>query len=187
MTQKQKILLAFILPAIVALITVAIFLERSHRRLAIERWSVEHKALVRAIAQTMQDHLNEARALLAYTGQLDEFSRLEARAAVDRSLNGIPPESEPGKRHILDTLLAKNNALSTVFLLLPNGDHYLSHPYAAQRTLKKYNLADRRYFQEATQTKRPTISDGLIDAYGNLAVAVDIPLLDKRGEIYGSV
>lgn len=184
MTQKLKILLAFILPTIVALATVALFLEHSHRQLAIERWSVEHKALVRSIGQAMQRRIDEARTLLTYTSQFKEFARLDAIAAVDRQLNGIPPEYEADKRRVLDTLLAQSDALSIVFILLPNGDHYLSHPYAVQRTLKKYNLADRPYFQEATRTKRPAISDSLIGADGKLAVVVDIPLLDAAGEIY---
>ncbi len=184
MTQKLKILLAFILPAIVALATVAIFLEHSHRQLAIERWSVEHKALVRSIGQAMQRQIDEARTLLSYTSQFKEFTSLDAIAAVDRQLNGIPPEHEADKRRVLDTLLAQSDALSIVFILLPNGDHYLSHPYEVQRSLKKYNLADRAYFQEASRTKRPAISDSLIGADGKLAVVIDIPLLDADGEIY---
>jgi len=155
MTQKLKILLAFILPAIVALATVAIFLEHSHRQLAIERWSVEHKALVRSIGQAMQRQIDEARTLLSYTSQFKEFTSLDAIAAVDRQLNGIPPEHEADKRRVLDTLLAQSDALSIVFILLPNGDHYLSHPYEVQRSLKKYNLADRAYFQVAGPSGRP--------------------------------
>ena len=184
MTQKLKILLAFILPAIVALATVAVFLDHSHRQLAIDRWSVEHKALVRSIGKAMQWRIDEARTLLSYTSQLREFAQLDAVGAVDRQLNGIPPEYEADKRRVLDTLLAQSDALSIVFILLPNGDHYLSHPYEVQRTLKKYNLADRAYFQEASLTKRPALSDSLIGADGKFAVVVDFPLLDARGEIY---
>lgn len=184
MTQKQKVLLAFILPAIVALFTIAILLERSHRQLAIERWSFEHKALVRSIAQAMQSRLDEAQRLLEYTAQLDEFAALEA---VDRStpaLRGIPPHLEARKRLALGALIAKTDAISIAFLLLPNGDHYLSHPYDVQQSLKKYNLADRSYFQEAARSKKPAISDSLIGADGKLAVVVDVPLLDADGEIY---
>ena len=184
MTQKQKVLLAFILPAIVALFTTAIFLEHSHRQLAIERWSIEHKALVRSIAQAMQSRIDDAQVSLEYTAQLDEFARLEA---VDRStpaLRGIPPELEARKRQALGALIDKTEAISIAFLLLPNGDHYLSHPYEVQQSLKKYNLADRAYFQESTRTKKPAISDSLIGADGKLAVVVNVPLLDARGEIY---
>jgi diguanylate cyclase (GGDEF)-like protein/PAS domain S-box-containing protein len=184
MTQKQKILLAFILPAIVALACIAFSLERSFQHLAVERWSVEHKALVRSISQAMQQQITEARSLLTYTSQLDEFSKLLATAQIDRSLNGIPPGADAGKRRMLDALLSKTDTISTVFILLPNGDHYLSHPYDIQLRLKKYNLADRPYFQEATRTHLPAVSDSLIGSDGNPAVVVDVPLLDSRGEIF---
>jgi diguanylate cyclase (GGDEF)-like protein/PAS domain S-box-containing protein len=184
MTQKQKVLLAFILPAVVALVTIAIFLERSHRQLAIERWSSEHKALVRSIAVSMEDRVNEARSLLEYTSQMDEFARLDSLDAVQRELNGIPLNLETAKRKTLDTLLAKTHAITTVFILLPNGDHYLSHPFSVQRSLKKYNLADRAYFQEANRTHKPVVSDNLIGADGKQAIIVDIPLLDAEDKIY---
>ena len=184
MTQKQKILLAFILPTCVALLAIAFFLERSHRQLAIERWAVEHKSHVSSIAHALQGEIDNTRKLLAYTGQLTEFSQLSAVDRIDHTLNGIPPELEAAKRQVLDALLTQAPALSTVFLLLPNGDHYLSHPYTVQQSLKKFNLADRAYFQQARQTKAATISDGLIGADGKIAVVVDIPLLDNHGEIY---
>ncbi len=184
MTQKQKILLSFLLPAIIALLAIAVFLEQSHRKLAIERWSIEHKALVHAIGDAMQAKINEARAVLGYTAQLKPFSHLESIERIDRSLNGIPPYLETEKRKTLDTLLENSRGISAVFILLPNGDHYLSHPFSVQKSLKKYNLADRAYFQEARRTKKPTVSDSLIGADGKMAVVVDIPLLDANGEIY---
>jgi hypothetical protein len=61
-------------------------------------------------------------------------------------------------------------------MLLPNGDHYLSHPYAIQQSLKKYNLADRPYFQEATRSKKTAISDSILGADGMPAVVIDTPL-----------
>lgn len=184
MTQRQKILLAFILPALVALLAIAFFLEKSHRQLAIERWSAEQKSHVESVANALQSEIIQARNLLAYTAQLDEFSALIAVDRINRQLNGIPPGVERGKRQALDALLAQTRSLSTVFLLLPNGDHYLSHPYAVQQSLKKYNLADRPYFQHATKSKRAAISDSIIGADGKLAVVIDIPLLDPQGEIY---
>lgn len=184
MTQKQKILLAFVLPALIALLAIGIFLNQSHRQLAIERWSTEQTAHVRTIAHNLQDEIDHAESYLAFTGQLTEFSRLNAVDRIDRALNGIPPETESDQRRVLNALLKQVPALSSVFLLLPNGDHYLSHPYAIQQALKKYNLADRPYFKQASATKKPAISDIVIGADGNPAIVVDIPLLDRRGEIY---
>ena len=184
MTQKQKILLAFVLPALIALLAIGIFLEKSHRQLAIERWSTEQTSHVRSIARSLQGEIDEAESHLAFTGQLAEFSHLNAVDRIDRALNGIPPDAESGKRQVLDALLKQLPSLSIVFLLLPNGDHYLSHPLTVQQSLKKFNLADRPYFNQASTTKLPAISDSVIGADGKLAVVVDIPLLDSQGEIY---
>ena len=184
MTLKQKILLAFILPAITALAAVWLFVHRSHERLAIERWSSEHRPLVRIIAQSIQEKMADASDVLTYTGQLAEFSSLSDVDRIDWTLNGIPPALEPGKRKTLDALLAADSSFSVIFMLLPNGDHYLSHPYPIQQSLKKYNLADRPYFQEATQSKRTAISDSIQGADGMSAVVIDTPLLNQAGEIY---
>ena len=184
MTQKQKILLAFILPAIVALFSIALFLENAHRQLAIERWAAEHKSHAATIGHALQGEIDKTREMLAYTGQLTEFRQLAMVDRIDLKLNGIPAQLEPGKRQALDALLAQNPALSTIFLLLPNGDHYLSHPYSVQQSLKKYSLADRAYFQQATQTRQAVVSDSIFGADGKLAVVIDQPLLDRHGEIY---
>ena len=184
MIQKQKILLAFILPAITALLAVWLFVDRSHQQLSIERWSSEHQALVRAIAHSTQEKISDASSLLAYTSRLPDFSALSAVDRINPALNGIPPDLEPGKRQILDSLLAGESNLAVLFLLLPNGDHYLSHPYAVQQSLKKYNLADRPYFQEATRSKKMAVSDTISGADGMPAVVIDTPLLNPTGEIY---
>ncbi len=184
MTQKQNILLAFILPVIAALVAVWLFVDRLHQQLSVDRWSSEHRALVRAIAHSMQEQIDDAINLLAYTSRLPEFSSL---SAVDRStpaLNGIPPDLEPAKRQALDALLASGDKLGVVFMLLPNGDHYLSHPYSVQQSLKKYNLADRPYFQEATRRKKTAVSDSVRGADGMPAIVIDTPLLNATGDIY---
>jgi diguanylate cyclase (GGDEF)-like protein/PAS domain S-box-containing protein len=184
MTQQQKILLAFILPAITALAAVWLFVDRSHQDLAIERWSSEHRPLVRIIAQSMQDKLDDAGDQLTYTSRLADFSSLSAVDRINPALNGIPPDLEAAKRKTLDALLASDGSFSVAFMLLPNGDHYLSHPYAIQQSLKKFNLADRPYFQEATRSKKTAISDSIQGADGMPAVVIDTPLLDQDGEIY---
>ena len=184
MTQRQNILLAFILPAIAALLAVWIFVDNSHQQQAVERWSTEHSALVRSIGHRMQDELDDASKLLKMTSRLPEFLSLLAVDRINPALNGIPPEFEPAKRQALDALLAAQDNLAVIFVLLPNGDHYLSHPYAVQQSLKKYNLADRPYFIEATRSKKTAISDSIVGADGMPAVIINTPLLDANGEIF---
>ncbi|HEY4659309.1 MAG TPA: PAS domain-containing protein, partial [Gemmatimonadaceae bacterium] len=82
-----------------------------------------------------------------------------------------------------DLFLDSHRQFSVLFLLLPNGDHYISHPFAVQRSLLKFNLADRPYFQEVTRTRVSVISDGFLGADGERAVAIDVPVLDAGGAL----
>ena len=184
MTQRQKILLAFILPALAALAAVWLFVERSQQHTVIERWSTEHRALVRSISHSIQAKLDEATQALAYTGQLPDFASLSAVDRINPAHNGIPPDLESNKRKTLDALLAGPNNLAVVFILLPNGDHYLSHPYTVQQSLKKYNLADRPYFKEASASKKTAFSDAIVGSDEMPAIVIDTPLLGADGEIY---
>ena len=184
MTQRQKILLAFVLPALTALVAVWLFVESSLRGLIVERWSNEHRALVRSISHNIQEKLGDATEALAYTSRLPEFASLSAVDRVTPALNGIPPELEPNKRKTLDALLAGPNNLAVVFMLLPNGDHYLSHPYPVQQSLQKFNLADRQYFIEASTSKKTAFSDGIVGSDGRPAIVIDTPLLDPNGDIF---
>jgi hypothetical protein len=100
MTQKQKILLVFTLPAIAALLAVWLFVDRSHQQLSIERWSSEHRALVRIIANRMQEKIDEASELLAYTGRLTIFHPLRRlTASIQRLTASRPISSRPNGRH----------------------------------------------------------------------------------------
>ena len=184
MKQKRQILLAFILPAIVALLTVAVFLESSNRHLAIERWSVEHQSLVHGIGDAVEERLSEVRGLLEYAARQDSFRQLSASHQLNPAINGIPEHSETNKRHMLQSLLAQMPALTIAFIALPDGEIYLAQPYAVQRSLHKHNLADRAYFQEASRTRQATVSNGLLTVDGRLSVVIDLPLLDAQQQIY---
>ncbi len=184
MKQKRQILLAFILPAIVALLTVAVFLESSNRHLAIERWSVEHRALVHGVGEAIEERLNEVRGLLEYAARQDSFKQLTATRSVDPALNGVPAHVEAQKRQMLQSLLTQMPTLSIAFIALPDGEMYLAQPYEIQRSLQKHNLADRAYFQEATRTRQAAVSNGLLTVDGRLSVVIDLPLLDAAQNIY---
>ena len=185
MTRKQNILFAFVIPALVAMAAVWLLVGRWHEQLAIERWSSDHRALVESIARVTRQELAEGEELLAFTARLPEFSSLSAVDRVHPALNGIPGDVEVGKRRVLDALLAgADHHIAVAAVLLPNGDHYLAHPYKVQQSLRKYNLADRPYFQDATRTRSKTVSDSIIGADGVPAVVIDIPLLNREGELF---
>jgi diguanylate cyclase (GGDEF)-like protein/PAS domain S-box-containing protein len=83
---------------------------------------------------------------------------------------------------LLEHLRTQGN-FSVLFVLTPQGDHYISHPFSVQRSLKKYNLSDRPYFQQASKTRALVLSDSFVGSDGIPAVAIDLPVLNSKGEI----
>lgn len=180
--QSRQIVLLFMLPALLSVALLAWFLRSELEGWAVARWSEDHREFAQLLGEQIDNDLANASNLLQYTATLPEFSRAPDSALIDRSLNGIPPGTDIAKRNTLDQLI-HSGGFSVIFLLTPEGDHYLSHPYSVQQRLKKYNLADRSYFREATQTKQRVISDTFTGADGVRAVAINVPILDASGSI----
>jgi diguanylate cyclase (GGDEF)-like protein/PAS domain S-box-containing protein len=180
---KHKITLAFVLSTVMAVIAIVAFLQESIEDFAIRQWEDEHRFLVATITEQIKSDLENAKDTLLRASRLKAFSSLPHVDRIDRSINGIPPELDREKREILEGLQGDNGPFSVLFVLLPNGDHYISHPFRVQKMLKKYNLSDRPYFKTATSTKQITISSSFVGSDGIPAVAIDLPILDEKGGI----
>jgi len=178
----RKILMIVAIPTLLSLAALAFFLRTSLQQWAVERWTHEQQAFVSALSQRIDNDISEAARLLRFTASTTAFSGLPERNRIDRRINGLPENLEPEKRRLLELLRTQGN-FSVVFVLTPEGDHYISHPFAVQRSLKKYNLADRPYFRRATETGQLVISDAFVGADGVPAVAIDMPVLDANGRI----
>lgn len=181
-TQSRQIIILFLLPALLAVALLALFLRNELEGWAIERWSKNQYEFANLLGEQISDDLYEAANLLRYTAALPEFTQSLDQNKIDRSLNGIPPGVDENKRRILNQLSERGN-FSVLFLLTPEGDHYLSHPYTVQRALQKYNLSSRSYFKEAQRSKSLVISNSFIGADGIPAVALNLPILDAQGKI----
>ncbi len=181
-SQSRQIVLLFLLPALLAVLLLALFLRYELEAWAIEHWSTTQYEFASLLGEQISEDFNEAANLLRYTADLAAFSRPLDKSKIDRSLNGVPPGVDQAKRHILDRLSERGD-FSVLFLLTPEGDHYMSHPYSVQRVLKRYNLSGRAYFQEARRSKTLVISDAFVGADGVPAVALDLPILNAQGEI----
>jgi hypothetical protein len=99
MTQKQKILLAFILPAQYRTgLPFGCSSNALTKQLAIERWSNEHRALVRIIAQPDAGKNGRSQRVCSPSlATLPISHPLRTSTASSGALNGIPPDLEPGK------------------------------------------------------------------------------------------
>ncbi len=180
-----RIVLAFVFSSFLGIILVAAFINNKLTTSAIEQWGYKHQSIAHSIAENIEEELIHARMRLEETAALPAFSSLPYADQIDATLNGLPEGIDPEKRQILEKLIKGPKEFSVAFALLPNGDHYISHPFSVQKSLREYNLSHRPYFKEASKTKKPVLSDAIPGADGVPAIAIDIPLLSRKGEIYG--
>jgi diguanylate cyclase (GGDEF)-like protein/PAS domain S-box-containing protein len=183
---RHKILLAVSVPSLIALAGIAGYLLISLQGWAVDRWTKDHHAFVESLAGTIDADIARARELVRFSASLPAFAALPERDRIDLSINGIPEHADRPKRDALDWL-RDNAGFSVLFVLTPEGDFYLCHPFAVQRTLSRYNLSDRPYFQQAVATRATVVSDSFVGADGVPAVAIDTPVLDDAGNIVAHV
>ncbi len=182
MTPLNKMLAAFGLGSLLICALAATFLWRTNERVAVEQWREGVSALAFAVGRSVEGELEGAKNTLAALASLPEFADLPHVADIDRSINGIPERLDQEKRRLMDAVMKQAGTFSVMFVLRPNGDHYISHPFSVQRSLRKYNLSDRVYFREAKRTGETVISDSFVGADGAPAVAILVPIDSKAGE-----
>ena len=180
--QRHQILAIVLVPTLLSLAMLVMILRDSLHTWALERWSHDHVAFAESLEEDVRASIGRSTDLLRLVATTPAFSGLPELAQIDRTLNGLPENLEGAKRQLLEQLRTLGE-FSVLFVLTPQGDHYISHPFAVQQGLKKYNLADRPYFAKATQTRALVVSDSFVGADGIPAVVIDIPVLDAMGEI----
>jgi PAS domain S-box-containing protein len=136
------------------------------------------------VSLRIEELMNSAKRDVEFIAALPDFASLPYTDQIDLAINGLPEHVDSEKRAILDEMLVRSS-FSVFFLLRPNGDHYISHPFVTQKSLRKgkYNLSGRDYFQEAAVTKQTTLSDSLFGANSIPAIAIDVPILNENNEI----
>ena len=180
--RRRQIIAVVAIPALISIGLLVFILRSALYEWAVDHWAKDQIAFASSLRKDIELDIEQAGALLKLTSQIPAFSSLPDIARIDRSLNGIPENVDQAKRRQLESL-RRQSRFSVLFVLTPNGDHYISHPFEVQRHLKKFNLADRPYFQEARRTKKMVVSNVFVGADGIPAVAIDIPILDPAGEI----
>lgn len=187
MSHLAKITLILLAGSLLALVLLLSYLTHTLQSSAVKQW-IDHKqtSSVR-LANWIDSELDKALTDLKFTAQLPTFRTPPDADLIDLNLNGIPLDVDIERRLALDWLRNTNRHFSALFVLLPNGDHYISHPFNIQTSLKRYNLSSRPYFIEVTRTLKPVISDSFVGADGVPAVAIDVPVINDAGEITSHV
>jgi len=182
MGERRHIVALVLLPTLLSLALLLFFLRGSLHDWAVERWAQDNQAFVDALAARLDAEIEQPLQLLNMAARNRAFQHLAERQAIDLALNGIPEHLDPEKHEILESLRIFGG-FSVLFVLTPEGDHYISHPYSVQLALRKYNLADRAYFRQATASREAVVSGGFVGADGVPAVAINVPVLDGEGNI----
>ncbi len=168
-----------------AVFIVNIYLHSSLKNQAINSWDDQNTSHLEDISRLVDQQLFDALSDLQFLAKQPAMESLPYVNSIDLSLNGLPEKIDVEKRQLLDSFLLHSKRFSVLFVLTPEGDHYISHPFQVQRSLKKFNLFDRPYIQEASRTKESVISDRFMGAEDVPVVVMAVPLLDQNREIIG--
>lgn len=169
---------------ILALLLLTSYLSNSLENTAVEQWINNEKISSYKMSQWVDDIVEQAQARLILTSEHAVFQNPPDKSLINRNLNGIPEDADLQRRLLLEQLLKEPAyGFTVLFVLLPNGDHYISHPYSVQTSLKNYNLSHRPYFKLASASKKAVISDTFIGADGVPAVSIDVPIVNKKNQI----
>ncbi|MFK5983961.1 MAG: EAL domain-containing protein [Pseudomonadota bacterium] len=183
LTPRYKIILSFLLPGIIAIWIVVGFLHFRLLNSAIERWGPDNRYLIYVLQEHLLGELKESEKVLVFASHMPAFSSLPFLQQINKSINGIPENADIEKRQILEELRRDMGDFSSLFVLSPEGDIYISHPYSVQKKLQLNNLSQRAYFIKARQTKSPVLSDKFLGADGSPVVVIDVPILNSKQEI----
>jgi hypothetical protein len=166
-----------------AILLVGIFLKYVLEKMALDNWKESQKFVTLEFAPQCDIEIQDAQEHLEFISKLPAFSELPYIDQIDLSINGIPENVDMEKREIFRELAILDKKFSSLFVMKPNADLYLIHPFKTQLKVKQYNFAHRAYFKEVVRTKSLVFSDSFIGSTGNVVVVIIVPVVDKTGGI----
>lgn len=183
LTSLKRMTLLGGVAAFLAVLVVATYLYNALEREAIGHWQEHNQPLAAALAGRIDQEMNKASRALRLVADLPMFQESLDPDRIDHGIGGVPESAEPERRRILRRFLNEYSDFSVLFLLAPDGEHYLAEPYYVQRSITKHNMRDRPYFQETLRTADTVISNSYLGADGQLAVAINTPVRNRDGQM----
>ena len=184
---KDRFLFPIIFISIVcaSVTVIAIFsqdsIEKIHQ-ITIDRRNVD----VDNLANTISSNINNVFSTLVITSQLSSVNDPPLYQQINKTLHGIPSDTDMPRRSLAVNMLKNDKILETVAFLLPNGDIYMLEPYSDQLKLKQNNFAFRDYYKNVVSTKKPYMSDAIISqATGSTTSVIALPVLSDNGTLIG--
>ncbi len=167
-----------------ALAVLVFYLSTSLQDFAVNQWQENRSQAANHLSLLVDEELIHAQNRLKSLASQSVFQAPPDPSLIDKSVNGIALGVDLARRRVLDRVQnTPNHSFNVLFVLLPNGDHYLSHPFSVQENLKTYNLGHRPYFRQAMTSGQSVISDTFVGADGVPAVAILVPISDDEGNI----
>ena len=179
----RRIVLTFLLTTAFSILLVGTTLRYVLEKTTLYNWKKRQEFVTLEFAPQCNHEIQAAKKDLEFVSRIPVFSNLSHIDQIDPSIRGVPENVEVEKREIFRNLKALGERFASLFLLTPEGNLYLVHPFKNQVKVNRLNFADRAYFKEAIRTKKPVISDSFISGAGNPVVAIAVPALDKAGDI----
>ena len=166
-------------------VVVALSLQHTLERVLLERTGAQLESRARGLADQCESELVAAQRDLTFLAGIPAFQQLSHLDRVDPAIRGVPEDVEIEKRQLLAAQMRNAGGFSVLYVLQPNGDLYLVHPFRVQKAIDRASLAERPYYREAVRTNAPVISDSFAGADGSLATAMLVPIHDAAGEVVG--
>ena len=143
--------------------------------------------VVKVLANSLGQSLNNSAAHLKVTSMLPEVGNAQYADKINRSLHGIPNNVDVAKRKIADAILKADDDFAGISFLLPNGDIYMQEPYWRQLNLTENNFAFRDYYKGAIETKDAFLGNMIVSkASGKRVSVIAVPIYsDKNGSLTG--
>jgi len=162
LSAERRIILVFVMSTVASIVLVGGGLNFFLQRAVLAQSRTHLESMANLLARQCESEITEARLDLEFMSKLLVFQQLPYIDKIDRTINGVPENVEVEKRQLLTQLMNKTERFSSLFVLRPNGDFYLAHPFRTQMKFIKHNLSDRSYFQEALRTGKTAISGFLV-------------------------
>jgi hypothetical protein len=133
--------------------------------------------IAKLLADNLGNQLNKSAAIMEFTGTLPEVKKVPFADSINSTLHGISGDKDIEKRMVARSILSKYPDFETILFLLPNGDIYVSEPYAQQLNITKNNYAFRDYYKGATSTHKTYLGEVVLShATGHKVGVIAVPV-----------
>jgi hypothetical protein len=137
----RRIILVVAVSTLAGIVLVGAALMYSLERAALAQCRTYLESRARMLARQCESEIAEAQRDLLFLSKMPAFQQLPYVDRMDPAINGVPENVDVEKRQFLTRTLNRTERFSTLYVLRPNADSHMAHPFRTQMALRKYSLA----------------------------------------------